>query len=111
MLLEMRELQPRFFERQKIGIGILPEGEERQIRLSSVGTTTACCERPSESEMRQWIEWRVDQFASMIDDGPELGGRLGVASKLELRLSAKVRRPEFRHLRVIKPSNRLEQFE
>src|SRR5688572_24125085 len=61
--------------------------------------------------MRQWIQWSVDQFASMIDDAPELAGGLGMTAELELRLSPEVRRPEFRHRCMIEPLHRPEQFE
>ena len=38
LTLQTGELQPCFFERQKIGVGVLPHGEEREVRLDCAGT-------------------------------------------------------------------------
>ena len=110
-MLQTSELLPRFLERLKTGISVLPQGEERQVRLAGVGAIARRCQGAGEAEVRQRIQWGVGQFSSMIDDAAELVRGFGAVRQLQLCLTSQVRRPEFRDRRMIERPHRLEQLQ
>src|SRR5262245_23432329 len=84
----------RIDQDRQIGIGVFPQSEEGLISLTAPGRVAGQRGGAGQSEMRQRPERRSRVPAAMIDYLPEFNRRLASRLSTQMRLAAKVRRPE-----------------
>jgi NADPH:quinone reductase-like Zn-dependent oxidoreductase len=72
--LQSSELAFRFRQRRQSGVGVLPEREERLVCLSGLVATAIGGKGTRQAEVGECIQRRIDHFAAMLSDAPELGG-------------------------------------
>src|SRR5215475_359661 len=91
---QLLELPLRFDQDRKIRIGVIPQSEEILVRESAPGRVASQREGARQSEARQRPQRRSRVPAAMINYLLEFNHRFGPRLSMQVRLAAKVRRPE-----------------
>jgi hypothetical protein len=80
-----------FFQDRDVGVGVFPKGEEVLVGVLCFGPVTSKRIRTPKLKMREGGEWKIHNYASMIQYFPELdncfvvliGGEIGLATHVD----------------------------